>query len=209
MSGFSLIETMRWEPSTGIARARLHHARLRNSAHKLGFTGHEAAWSAIEAKTSELTQTSRLRLELFMDGRFDIAAVPFTLQADDTVWTVRLAAKARLASGMPLQRHKTSQRSIYDAARAEFDKVEADEVLLLNEKDEICEGTITNVFVEAEDKVLLTPALSSGCLAGVLRTSLICARRARVARLSVADLESMPLYVGNSLRGLIRAKLLK
>ena len=209
MSGFSLIETMRWEPSTGIARAKLHHARLRNSARKLGFAGHAAAWDAVEAKTAELTQTSRLRLELFADGRFDIAAVPFTLQADDTVWTVRAATKARLASSMSLLRHKTSERSTYDAARAEFDKADADEVLLLNEKGEICEGTITNVFVEREDGALLTPPLSSGCLAGVLRTSLICTRRARIARLSIAELESQPFYVGNSLRGLIRAKFLK
>jgi 4-amino-4-deoxychorismate lyase len=209
VSDFSLIETMRWEPSTGIARAKLHHARLRNSANKLGFASHGAAWEAVEAKAAELAETSRLRLELFADGRFGVAAVPFSLQADDTVWIVRVATEARLASGMPLLRHKTSQRSIHDAARAEFDKAEADEVLLLNEKDEVCEGTITNVFVEAGDDILLTPPLSCGCLAGVLRTSLICAKRARVARLSVDDLKEQPFHVGNSLRGLIRAKLLK
>lgn len=209
MTGFSLIETMRCEPSAGIARARLHHARLRNSARKLGFAGHEAAWDAVKAKAADLAQESRLRLELFADGRFDIAAASFRQQTEDTVWTVHVAAHARLASGMPLLRHKTSERSIYDAARAEFDRAEADEVLLLNEKDEICEGTITNIFVEAGDGMFLTPPLSSGCLAGVLRTSLICARRARVERLSVKDLENRALYVGNSLRGLIRAKLLK
>ena len=207
MSGFSLIETMRWEPSTGIARARLHHARLRNSARKLGFAGHEAAWEAVEQKAAGLAETSRLRLELFADGRSDVTAAPFALQGADTVWTVRIAEHARLASGLPLLRHKTSQRAVYEAARAEFDKAEADEVLLLNERDEICEGTITSLFVEADDGMLLTPSLACGCLAGVLRTSLVCGRHARVAKLSVRDLEGRDVYIGNSLRGLIAARL--
>jgi len=209
MNGFSLIETMRWEPSDGIARAGLHRARLRNSARKLGFAGHEAAWEAVEHEAASLARTSRLRLELFADGRFDITAAPFALQAEDTVWTVRVACHARLASGLPLLRHKTSQRSIYEAARAEFDKADADEVLLLNERDEICEGTITSIFVEADGGMLLTPSLACGCLAGVLRTALICAGRARVAKLSVRDLEDRSFHAGNSLRGLIRAKLPK
>ena len=52
--------------------------------------------------------------------------------------------------------------------------------------------------------------LEGDLLAGVLRNELICARRARVARLSPADLlkAGESLYVGNSLRGLIRAELL-
>ena len=80
-----------------------------------------------------------------------------------------------------------------------------DEVILLNEKDEVCEGTISNVFVDDGSGTLLTPPLSSGCLAGVLRTSLICSKRARNRRLTLDDLTRHPFYVGNSLRGLIRA----
>src|SRR3546814_9833273 len=54
-------------------------------------------------------------------------------------------------------------------SRAEFSSEDADEVLLLNERGEVCEGTITNLFVEAETGQFLTPALSSGLLPGVLR----------------------------------------
>ena len=56
--------------------------------------------------------------------------------------------------------------------------------------------------------VLKTPPIACGLLAGVLRTELICARLARVARLSPTDLTRGTLYVGNSLRGLIRVRLL-
>jgi 4-amino-4-deoxychorismate lyase len=206
---FSLIETMRWEPGAGIARLDLHRARFGNSARKLGFAGHHAAWNALLARAALLSETSRLRLELFADGRFEIAAVAFALQPGDTIWTVRITETVRLYSTRPLLRHKTSLRQAYEAARASFTKAEADEVLLLNEKGEVCEGTITSLFVDRGDGRLITPPLSSGCLAGILRTSLLCRKKARVERIMPDDLAAHRFYVGNSLRGLIRARLLK
>ncbi len=44
----------------------------------------------------------------------------------------------------------------------------ADEALLANTVGGLCEGTGSNVFVEVGDE-MLTPALSSGCLAGITR----------------------------------------
>ena len=44
----------------------------------------------------------------------------------------------------------------------------ADEAVFLNLAGDLCEGTGTNVFVGIEGR-LLTPPLSSGCLAGVTR----------------------------------------
>ena len=44
----------------------------------------------------------------------------------------------------------------------------ATEAIFANTKDELCEGTGTNVFVVIDDQVL-TPPLTSGCLAGVTR----------------------------------------
>ncbi len=44
----------------------------------------------------------------------------------------------------------------------------ATEALLANTRGELCEGTASNVFVERGGKVL-TPPLSSGCLAGITR----------------------------------------
>jgi 4-amino-4-deoxychorismate lyase len=207
MSGFSLIETMRFEPDTGVPRFNLHMARLRNSAKVLGFAGIEKANSALGIYIREKTEALRLRLELFPDGKYEITSVPYVPLADDIVWRIRISSKAMLNSTDPILRHKTSKRTVYEAARAEYARDEADEVVLLNEKGEVCEGTITNVFLDDGSGTLLTPPLSSGCLAGILRTSLICQKKARNQRLTVDDLRRNPLYVGNSLRGLIRARL--
>jgi len=207
MSGFSLFETMRFEPENGITRFNLHMARLRNSARVLGFAGSENIHSALDIYIREKTEALRLRLELFPDGRHTLTSAPYAPLADDADWRIRIAHAARLNSTDPTLRHKTSNRATYDAARAEYSRDDADEVILLNEKGEICEGTITNVFIDDGSGTLLTPPLSSGCLAGILRTSLICGKKARNRRLTIDDLKRNPFYVGNSLRGLIRARL--
>lgn len=207
MTGFSLIETMRFEPGTGILRRRLHSARLRNSAKVLGFDGTEQALAALDKATESASGALRLRLELFADGRHDITSAPFAPTPEGTVWRIGVAREARLNSTDPILRHKTSKRSVYDAARAEHPRETIDEVILLNEKSEVCEGTITNIFLDDSSGKLLTPPLSSGCLAGILRTSLLCARKARNQRLTLDDLRRHPFYIGNSLRGLIRAEL--
>jgi 4-amino-4-deoxychorismate lyase len=183
-------------------------ARLANSARKLGFPGYEESKAALLRKIDTLSEPSRVRLELFGDGHHEITSAAFTPLPEGAVWTVRIAASVRLSSSEPLLRHKTSMRSRYDAARAEFTREQCDEVILLNDRGEVSEGTITNLFVEDADGRLMTPPLSSGCLAGVLRTSLLCQKKAQVSRILPADLADRPFYLGNSLRGLIRGRLI-
>ncbi|MBK8457660.1 MAG: aminotransferase class IV [Phyllobacteriaceae bacterium] len=147
----------------------------------------------------------RIRLALKPDGSFDLATT-FALPAN-AVWRIAIA-KTRLSSADPLIRHKTSRRDAYDAARAGFPREIADEVLLMNEHGELCEGTITTLFVPAADGSLLTPQLRCGLLAGVLRAELL---EKGVARESVITPDVLRaagrFFVGNSLRGLIAAEL--
>ncbi len=149
----------------------------------------------------------RIRLELFTDGRIDVQTAPFTPIPTGATWRVKIAA-TRLSSNDPLLCHKTSRRAAYAAARAEFPAAEADEVLLLNERGEICEGTITSLFLDDGSGTLKTPPLSCGLLAGVLREELLQEGRAEERVLYPQDLAGRPFFLGNSLRGLIPAILL-
>lgn len=208
MTDFSLFETMRYTPGEGIARLSLHLKRLETSARRLGFEGAEKAGEALtEYLASSPDTLQRLRLELPPTGNITITSAPFNLQPEDTLWRMAIA-ETRTTSTDPLIRHKTTRRALYEAARAEFPADQINEVILLNEKGELAEGTITNLFVEDGEGRLMTPPISSGCLAGVLRTSLICARKAYNHRLRPEDLAGRALFVGNSLRGLIRAELI-
>lgn len=204
---FSLIETMRWQPGTGFLRLDQHLRRLARSADALGFRQPQDAKGKLEKEVSG-DAPLRVRLVMSFRGKIEISTSAFIPEGEETVWRLKVA-KTRLQSEDSLFRHKTTRREPYEAARAEYSKDEADEVILLNERDEVCEGTITNVFAEAADRTLITPPLTSGLLPGVLRAELIRERKARGEVLKLADLRHRRLFVGNSLRGLIRAELVE
>lgn len=201
--GCELIETFRWTPEAGAAQLPWHLARLAFSARRLGFRFSEApVRSAVAALQSPAPL--RCRLTLARDGAFSLDTAP--LAPTPAPWRVAVHGM-RLSSMAPWLRFKTTERALYDAARAALPPG-LDEWLFLNERDELCEGTITNLFLERLDGTWWTPPLRSGCLPGVLRAALLREGRVRVARLTLTDLrQAKALCLGNALRGLIPAEI--
>lgn len=207
-ASFNLIETLRWEPAEGFIRRDRHLARLAASAAELGFGHDKDRIGAALTKAVEGSQVPlRVRLVLSPDGRADAAAQPYQPLPTGAVWNLRLA-RTRLASTDALLRHKTTRREAYAQARAEYPAAAVDEVLLANERGEVCEGTITTLFADFGDGVLVTPRLDCGLLAGVLRGEMLDEGKAVEAVLAFEDLRAAKaLFVGNSLRGMIPARL--
>jgi len=207
--GFELIETLRWEPDNGFLRLAGHLDRLAGSAREFGF-GYDAGRirRALEQAVAGKEMPQRLRLLLGPNGSPEATAQEFRPLPEGAVWKLRLAA-ARLSSTDRLLRHKTTRRDAYERARAEYPATEADEVLLCNERGEICEGAITNLFAEFGNGILVTPPLGCGLLAGVLRKELIDRGRAVEGVMTPETLGSArAIFMGNSLRGLIPARFL-
>lgn len=206
-ASFELIETLRFEHGAFVRLDR-HLARLEGTARAFGFDyRREAVLSALDAIRGG-PSLQRVRLTLATDGEATVAGAAFTALPKDAVWRLAVA-ETRLDSADPLLRHKTTRRERYETARAEFASDVADEVILLNERGEVCEGTITNVFVDIGDGVLMTPPLSCGLLAGVLRAEMLDDGQAREAILTPDILaDAHAICMGNSLRGLIPARLL-
>lgn len=207
-AGFELIETMRWEPASGFLRFDRHLARLYASARALGFSyDPERIGKTLKDALAEPTKALRVRLVLEPNGNVIVSSQPYEPLPEGKVWTLRIA-RDRLDSSDPLLRHKTSRRAIYVKARSEYQIHQADEVLLLNERGEVCEGTITTIFVEAGDGTYHTPPLECGLLAGVLRAEMLADGRASEVVLDPGDLQDgRQVFVGNSLRGLIPARM--
>lgn len=207
-AGFDLIETLRWEPDAGFVRLERHLARLYNSAAALGFSCHpDDIGQALGRVVANAHLPQRVRLALTRGGTADATAQPFTPLAADKIWRLRFA-RARLDSSDALLAYKTTRRQIYVRARAEHLATQADEVLLMNERGEACEGTITNLFVDFGDGALATPRLDCGLLPGVLREELLEQARAVEAVIPYEALaNAKAIFVGNSLRGLIPAEL--
>lgn len=205
---YQLIETMRWEPVSGIIRFDLHLARLEASAHALGFQFNR---QKIEQKLQQSAignSPLRLRLTLAPDGIADITAAPFEPLPPQTIWRIAIA-QTRLHRADALLRYKTTRRQAYISAREEYSSFEIDEVIMLNDQDEVCEGTITSVFIENSEGTYITPTLSCGLLDGVLRRELLNKGSAREGIITLTDLQhSDNILVGNSLRGLIHAQLI-
>ncbi|HUB85050.1 MAG TPA: aminotransferase class IV, partial [Rhizomicrobium sp.] len=102
-----------------------------------------------------------------------------------------------------LLRHKTSWREFYEAEVARHSA--CDEVLFVNERGALTEGSRTNIFIQKNGR-LLTPLLHEGLLDGCLRREMIDAGECAEEALYPCDLiEADAVYLGNSLRGLIHA----
>jgi 4-amino-4-deoxychorismate lyase len=205
---FELIETMRWEPGAGFVRFERHLARLYASAAELGFAcDPQRVGEALRDTVGQPGIPLRARLVLTRGGDVTASAQPYEPLPADRIWKLRLA-RTRLDSIDTLLRHKTSLRQAYTHARSEYLVTQADEVLLANERGELCEGTITTLFADFGGPALATPRLDCGLLAGVLRAEMLDQGKAEEAVFSFDDLKTArAVFVGNSLRGLIPATL--
>lgn len=189
-----LIETLLWD-GAAFPRLPLHLARLAAGAAALGFRCDPAvAEQALRGAVGAEPLRVRLTLGAAGDAEVTVAALP----GAKSPWRLGLAAE-RLASRDPWLRVKSTRRAAYDAARAGL-AAGLDEAVFLNERDEVCDGTITTVFFD-RGAGMRTPPLSCGLLPGVLRAELAVPEEL----LRAEDLPRVRLWVGNALRGLIPA----
>lgn len=200
-----LIETMRFEPESGIALLERHLARMKASAEVLGFAfDRHALRNQIQALCFELDAPARVRLLVSRSGASTLETAPVPAPLAEPVKVAALShpldpSDWRLA-------HKTSDRSFYEEALAAARSYGADEAVLVRADGLVTEGSWTSIFVDGPDGVLLTPPLNLGLLPGVLREELIASGRAREAELTLNDLEN-GFWLGNALRGLMKAVL--
>lgn len=201
----SLIETLRWSPDNGFVRLERHLARITASSRTFGISfDRTMALEYLRAAVDGAKTQMHVRLTLSEEGQVVAAAEPLMLR-DARSWTFTVSP-IRVRSDDVLLRHKTSRRELFDSERERVGgECGADEVLFVNERNEVTEGSRTNVFV-ALAGMLLTPALSCGLLDGCLRSEMIEQHRCDEAVLGPNDLlRADAVFVGNSLRGLIPA----
>ncbi len=205
---FALIETMGWHRQTGIMWKDLHLGRLQKSAQNLGFNYDKPTIeTALHRATSGLNGSQKIRILLHKDGTLTITPRPYIPAKPDQIMRLALSDK-KVNSNDALLFHKTTRRQMFDRERAHLSAQSGcDEVLFFNEREEICEGSFTNIFIK-QDGHLLTPPLSCGLLPGILRHVLLQNGEAKEAVLTREDLfKAENIYVGNSLRGLCPARL--
>jgi para-aminobenzoate synthetase / 4-amino-4-deoxychorismate lyase len=196
---FSLLETMRWTPKEGYFLLERHLERLHDSACYFGFSLDLAALRReLEQLAARLgSARQKVRLLVSREGRFslDVGALPEVAATRQRV----AIARAPVDSSDPFLYHKTSNRSVYEAARTACPGF--DDVLLFNETGGVTESTIANVAVDIDGK-LCTPPVSCGLLAGTLRAHLLQQGELIERPIAVEELLRSPrVLLLNSVRG--------
>lgn len=205
---FQLIETLRWSRSDGFYLLERHLDRLEHSARYFGMPCDRQAIGALLGDCVRgLTGKRRIRLLLDQDG--DANATAAAIMLPDPPPAVRYAIATRPVDSRDRHRyHKTTCREILDEERDRLaTETGCDEVLFVNERGELTEGSYCNIFVE-KNGWLLTPPLSSGLLDGTLRRELLeTGGQVEERVLFPHDLEGADaVWLGNSVRGLQPAR---
>lgn len=199
-----VIETMRWDRGQGFSRLDRHIARCAATCQQFGIPFDAEAVRAALHRAADGAHM-RVRLTIDLNGHIEVSATEIPGAPPSDPWRIALSDQ-RLRADDPWLRVKTTKREIYDRARREL-PAHLDEIIFANERGEICEGTITNLFFDFGD-VLVTPPVSCGVLPGVLRAEMLASGKCREGVVTAAQMDrAEAIWAGNSVRGLIRCKL--
>lgn len=113
----------------------------------------------------------------------------------------------KIDSSNPHLFHKTTFRHWYDRAKQLIQDGKAWDVIFMNREGFLTEGARSNLFIK-KNGMLYTPPLECGLLPGVYRRKLLERYVCREKLMTRGDLlEADSIYMGNSVRGLVRVGL--
>ncbi len=196
---FSLFETILWTPENGYFLLKYHLNRLLNSAQYFDFNIKK---KDLQKELQQLTasfgsQQYKVKILLSKSGKIKCEFESLILTDNSSPIKVKFAKKP-VDSSNPFLFHKTTNRSVYDTALAEFPDYE--DVLLWNEKGEITETSIANVVIPIDDQ-LFTPPVSCGLLNGTFRAFLIENNKIAERIIYKKEIEEIrEIYLINSVR---------
>jgi len=202
--GYGLFETLRIKEGR-VQRLPLHLARLARGA---AFLEMEAppTLAELEAFLEGHTRVAAMGsgvLRLYaVDRRLIVSAVAFSPEPRASV-SLGLAQSLVRHSGSPLNRFKTMAYLENRLLAREARERDLFEVIALNERGELTDGSRTTLFL-VEGGRIFTPPVASGALPGVARQVLLEAGLAQDATLTPKDLvRCEALFLTNSLQGLV------
>lgn len=203
-SEFKIIETLYWNQAYRLLDE--HIVRMRDSAEYFDFNFNEQRLrSKLQRRAAEFPlKPQRVRILLSREGEIEITYAEFVAKHFGRVGV----SQRRVSSDDRFLFHKTTNREMYVLGMAAARERELDDVLFFNERGELTEGTIHNVFV-VKDGVWRTPPIASGLLPGVFRAEVLKTQaNSCEAILRIDDLENADaIYLCNSVQGLFRVHL--
>ncbi|MFC7289237.1 aminodeoxychorismate synthase component I [Herminiimonas glaciei] len=204
---FELFETMHATRVYGCRHLDRHLQRLALSAAYFNFTFDEQKIrTVLDAICAALPDELgyRLRFALRQDGSHTIQTAALTALVEPV--KLLLAGQAMDANDLFL-RHKSTIRTVYDAAWRAAEQQGAFDQLFCNTQGEVTEGGRSTLFVKLQGQ-WYTPPLTSGLLPGVMRAVVLedPVWDAQEKILTLDDARNAEqIYVCNALRGMVPA----
>ncbi len=199
MPSFEPLETLLWQPKEGYFLLARHLQRLADSANYFGipFSADLAAHHLETCGATFSEWSHKVRLLLAQDGEITTEAQSLPDDTGEQPLRLRLAPTP-VDMADPFLYHKTTNRRVYDVARAASPN--CDDVLLWNHQGEITEATTANVVVKLDGE-LVTPPVQCGLLPGTFRAELLSQGIIRERVIPVSAIRpATDLYLINSVR---------
>lgn len=144
----------------------------------------------------------RLRLIYNHDAKFSIDIEPYTRDLTKD-WKLKLLSKEEFSIDSQDEKFKFKFLPRLDFSQYLIPNSEFDEVIWTNEKDEICEGSFTNIFFQDDSGQFHTPYLEANILDGVMRAKFILALDATERSIKADELSSFKkVFLTNTMIGL-------
>lgn len=207
-ASFELLETMYWSKEQKYTLLEEHCSRLTASARYFcyPFNKQDFVQGLTDLAAAFTDSHYKIRITLHKEGNLQFDYQPLPPPKKDYTVTVALAQEPVDSTDRFLY-HKTTNRTVYEQARAACPK--ADDVLLYNQHEELTESTIANIIMEI-DGTLYTPPMSCGLLPGTARARLLATGQINEKVLPVSLLKKgYPLYLVNSVRGRYQATMIQ
>ncbi|MBU8902104.1 MAG: chorismate-binding protein [Victivallales bacterium] len=202
---FEILETMLFK--NGISDLNEHLNRMAKSAEYFAFKFDKKSAGEFIANSVAGLETgapggSRIRLLLNFKGELELESFPLEkIGWGKDLVKIKLSQEHTSSDDIFL-RHKTTRREFYNEQFKQAVDEAYDEVIFTNERGEISEGAISNIFIQTQDNSWYTPPLCCGLLPGIWCDATIKKLNAKEKILYPSDLkQAKQIIIGNSVRG--------
>ncbi len=210
---YQLIETLRWDPANGFRDLDPHLCRLRASARAFGIPCDIGAirsrlFRRLRSLAGSLSSWLRVRILLDHLGHDQVEFYHPSRGEKEDVPRVSLSRKSVNSQNLFLY-HKTTNRAWYERELARTRQRGCVDVLFTNERGELTEGTIHNVYLRLGGS-WVTPPLSAGLLPGIAREKLLRCRDLKIKEKTLLPKDlyrAAEIRLSNSVRGWYTARL--
>ncbi|MBT8382667.1 MAG: bifunctional anthranilate synthase component I family protein/aminotransferase class IV, partial [Ignavibacteria bacterium] len=168
---FRIIETMLFD-SGKILFFEEHIERLKSTANFFLFNFKEQRLSKrITKSILQLDENKKYVLRVMLGKWGEISMETKEFIQTKNINSIILSQHI-ISSQNKFQYFKTTNRDLYESEYKKYSANNVFDVLFLNEKGELAEGSISNIFVKRQG-VWFTPTINSGIIAGIYRNYLL------------------------------------